>query len=105
MRRSHGTLRGLPGSSRQQCRCGSPKPPPDALAVTVVQWGALAGPPVCLPHGQVLGFPVAWQITTPEGLASVHYTFKPAASPPAPSAPRVTPTHWTSATELQRPKL
>ena len=85
--RTHWTLRGLPGSPRQQCRHGLPEPPAGAPTAKVVPVDAVATCDVWHPHDEVIGFPVRRRVTTPTGLLPVHYSFSPTASPPPPPHP------------------
>ena len=54
---------------------------------------------------EVLGFPVRGQVTTERRPLHRFAHARTCGFAFAPSAPRVTSTHWASATELQRPKL
>ena len=94
MRGLLGTLRGLAGSPRQQCRRGPPKSPAGAPT-----------PPWSFPKRGVIGFPVRGQVATSRRPSIGSLLVRACGFASAPSGPLVTETPWASATELQRPKL
>jgi hypothetical protein len=73
---------------------------PCALVVPLMRAGVRAHR-----RDRVIGFPVRRRVTTSTGLESGSLFVRSCGFVSAPSAPRVTPTHWASTTELQRPKL
>jgi hypothetical protein len=101
--RTIGTLRGLPGSLRQPSRHGLPALPVEVPVARSFHW---CGPGVTGRTGGTGSSASPCVGGSPPRPAFHRFTHVQVCGfVSAPSAPRVTPTHWASTTELQRPKL